>query len=73
MSSGRGGSEFAVSSFCMQSSTYNISLVGFLIVISHCLEKLSKMESKEFCLKQGWKRKFEFQSGFQPNSHLPCN
>lgn len=33
-------------------NTYSISLAGFLIVLSHCLEKLSKMESKEFCLKQ---------------------
>lgn len=53
----------------MQRGTYYISLVGFLIVLSHSLEKLSKMESKEFFLKED-EENVEFQSDFWPNSHL---
>lgn len=53
MNSRRARSIFATSSICKQRGTYNISFVGFLMVLSHTLEKLSKIESKELCLKEG--------------------
>lgn len=41
----------------LHANTYRISSFGFLAVLSHCLEKFSKMENEKFCLKEKWWKK----------------
>ena len=37
---------------CLRVNTYSVSLFASLTVLSHCLEKFSKMENEKFCLKE---------------------
>lgn len=47
--------------------TYSVSLLGLLAVLSHCLEKFSKMENEKFCLKEKSKKKKEAVSVWSLN------
>lgn len=48
----------------LHANTYSVSLFGLLAVLSHCLEKFSKMENEKFCLKEKRFKKKKKQLSF---------